>query len=120
MPKTSESTKMPPFIWGIFVVIAMLPVLVLLQHAGKLQLFLPILCAVAVIVAVIKVCWQMHIRRWFWPAIIFFAGCNGIIIALVHWKGRWLPAPLMVAGCIPDLIVILAIMDRLEKASRPK
>jgi hypothetical protein len=111
----SEKPKMPPFIWAIMFAVACSPLVLLLQHYGKPELMLPTFCILGTIAVTVKVCWDMHSRRWFWPTVIFLSALNSLLVVLPPWRSGWIPAPLILVGCIIDLILMLAALNLMEK-----
>jgi integral membrane sensor domain MASE1 len=117
MMQNAEKSKMPPLVWAIVFAVACSPIMLLLQHFGRSELMLPTFCILGTLAVTVKVCWDMHSRQWFWPAILILSVLNSLLVVLPPWHSGWIPAPLILVGCIIDLVLMLAVLSLLEKSS---
>jgi hypothetical protein len=96
---------------GVAAGLAACVLLPLLDHAGRLELTIPIGAGAGTIGAVIKVNWELRVRLWFWVTMAIITGLHVLHILYVPRHEGWVPAPLTIGFCILDLLIILGILN---------
>ncbi len=49
-------------------------------------------------------------KWWFWAAVIPVAGVHVLLILRVPWWPAWVPAPILIAVAVGDLLMILSFL----------
>ncbi len=98
-------------IWGVAAGLAACVLLPLFDRIGQLELAIPTFAGAAVIIAVIKVNWELRGRVWFWVTMAIITGLHVLLILHVPWHKGWVPAPVTFAFCIVDILIILGILN---------
>jgi hypothetical protein len=101
--------------WGVWCcVIPALPVILCLDHRGRLDLALPLLGSIAAIVLLVVLKWRLRIHIWFWTLIVIFSTSQLWIVWRVPWPRKWV-YPLISAGIVSiDFCVLLFIVTVVE------
>ncbi len=97
--------------WGVLcVILGALPVLFLFDHFGRFDLARPSLTSVAIIAIVIALRWQWRGQVWFWSTVAVFAALHLLLILLVPWSTRWIPAAVIIPIGMADMFVMLWVL----------
>lgn len=104
---TDRNQKLLAFAGGGIIAIILLP---LLDHLGRIELFFPILGTVAVIVGVVSLSWELRRRPWYWVTMILVVALHVPVILYVPWRAGWIPAPVTIAVCMVDLLIIVRVL----------
>lgn len=92
-----------------------LPLPWVFDRFGRLNLFLPTFNGVFVLVLVVVVKRTLMRHAWFWATMAVLAALHVVLILLVPWTTKWVPA-LTIAGIASvDFIVMLTIVDVVER-----
>jgi hypothetical protein len=98
-----------------------LPIFLLFDHFGRLNMALPVLNCMAVFGFLIALKWQLRRRIWFWCILIFIAALHVPLILLIPWTNQWVPALAIGAIDSADFCVIvwvLAAVGRVMEAPK--
>jgi len=109
---TERNQKILAFTGGGIIAIVLLP---LLEHLGRIELFYPIGVTVAMIAGVIKLCWELRQRLWFWVTMILVVALHVPIILYVPWRAGWIPAPVTIAVCMVDLVIVVRTLKHIGR-----
>ena len=102
--------------WGILSwMIVCLPVIVLLDHFGKLYLVLPLLNSIGMLGFMVVVKWKLRRHAWFWVTMMIAAALHVPLILFIPWTTKWVPALAIAAIDSADFCVILAILSVVGK-----
>jgi hypothetical protein len=112
MAKQNQSKTL---IWSAAVVVLAFPVVPLLDHFGRPALERPVLFAILIMAVAVKVCRDLWGRPWFWITTITIAAFHVPLILSFPWGNRWVPATVIMALCIVDLLIILGVVGLIEK-----
>ncbi|MGA9885192.1 MAG: hypothetical protein WBQ34_15870 [Candidatus Acidiferrales bacterium] len=104
---TDRNQKILAFAGGGIIAIILLP---LLDHLGRIELFFPILGTVAVIVGVVSLSWELRRRPWYWVTMILVVALHVPVILYVPWRAGWIPAPVTIAVCMVDLLIVVRVL----------
>ncbi|HWG16974.1 MAG TPA: hypothetical protein VN678_03880 [Acidobacteriaceae bacterium] len=85
------------------------------DHFGVMRDALPVLGAVTVFGFLLFLKRQDRQHYWFWIAIVVFAALHVLLIALIPWTDKWVPAAEYAGGATIDLCVMLVIVDSLHR-----
>lgn len=86
-----------------------------LDHIHRFELAYPILCAGASIIGVVWVSPELRGHLWFWATIAIVAALHVPLILYLPWRAGWIPAPLLLVFCIADALIILAIIQAVQR-----
>ena len=102
--------------WGILSwMIVCLPVIVLLDHFGKLYLALPLLNSIGMLGFMVVVKWKLRRHAWFWVTMMIAAALHVPLILFIPWTTKWVLALAIAAIDSADFCVILAILSVVGK-----
>jgi hypothetical protein len=104
---TERKQKALAFAGGGILAIILLP---LLDRLGRIELFFPILGTVAVIAGVVTLSWELRRRPWYWITMILVVGLHVPVILYVPWRAGWIPAPVTIAVCMVDLVIVVRVL----------
>jgi hypothetical protein len=114
--RTAQQIR-PPFWLLLSVGILCFALYWALDHAGKLNVALPIVdCAVALgFIAYVK--WDLHKKLWFWLTFAVLTIIHGAVVWFIPWTSGWAPA--LIAGVIVSVDIclmlwIVAVIQRRE------
>lgn len=98
--------------WGnLCVIIGLLPIIWLFDHFGSLDLFLPTFNCAGVLGLMVAFKRELWPQAWFWMTMAVIAGLHALLILLIPWGSRWVPA-LAIAGIDSvDFCLVLWIID---------
>jgi hypothetical protein len=102
-------------LWGIAGGAMALATAALFDHFGRFELARPTGFAMMVVAVVVKVCWRLRDRLWFWIVVIAIGALHVPLIMLIRWPTGWVPGAVAYPFVILDLIVYIAVIDLLEK-----
>jgi hypothetical protein len=81
--------------WGVLcTMIPALPVVIFLNHVGRLNMALPILGSMCIFGFLIVLKWRRRGNAWFWITILTMAVVPILIIWSIPWTDRWV-SPLL-------------------------
>jgi hypothetical protein len=86
-----------------------------LYHIHRLELVYPIGAAVISIMGVVWVSSELRGQLWFWATIVVVAALHVPIILYIPWRAGWIPAPLIFIFCVADAMIILGIIQAIQK-----
>jgi hypothetical protein len=97
--------------WGLLSWMGLcLLILLLFDHLGRPELFLPTMESLVVVGLPIWLRWELSRHLWFWVTMTVIAALHVALIAFVPWTERWIPAIVAAAVGSADVCVILAIV----------
>jgi len=112
-----ERNRMAAFYIGI----ALLPVIFLLDHFGRIDLGLNLFLCLSVNAIVIRVRWELKKYVWFWVVMAIIVVLELPIVFRVKWpEHQWVPAvallPIGLAACLVALGAIKLVEHFMVKA----
>jgi hypothetical protein len=108
---TAEDRKMRLPWWGVLcLMIGAAPLLFLFYKLGRPVLALPTLDSAAMLGIAIALRWKLRRHVWFWLTMAAFAAFHILLILLVPWTDKWVPAPVIIPFGLADVYVMLAIV----------
>jgi hypothetical protein len=78
----------------------------LLDHAGKFDLSRPVLYSIGMLGVAIALRWKLRRHAWFWGTLGVFAGLHVLLILLIAWTTKWIPAIVVIPIGIGDLYLM--------------
>ena len=87
----------------------------LFDRFGRFDLASPTLFSALVIGIAVTIKWKLRRHPWFWITVTTVVALHILLILLVPWTTRWIPALVVTPFCIVDLIVVLAIFKCVER-----
>jgi len=93
------------------------------DHFGVMRDALPVLGAITMFGFLLFLKRQHRQHHWFWITIGVFAALHVLLIMLVPWTDKWVPASVYAGGTTLDLCVMLVIVDSLHRfieGSKPR
>ena len=97
--------------WGVLLWMAFcLPVILVCDHFGRLNMALPILNCIAVLTLLIALRWRLRGQVWFWTAMSIVAALHALLIWYVPWTTKWVPALAISAIDSADFCVVLWVL----------
>ena len=91
----------------------------LFDRFGRFDLASPTLFSALVIGFAITIKWELRRHLWFWITLTVIVVLHILLILLVPWTTKWIPALVVTPFCIADLVVILTIIKLVEKLVGP-
>lgn len=115
--KVDEVRKMPTLRWrGILaIVVCTIPVALLFDHFGILDLVMPVYGTVAVLLLTIRFHWELKRRPWFWMVIAVWAALHAWMLVRVHWPHQWIPGRAWGGAATLDTVATFVIVALIEK-----
>ena len=108
--------KMRPSRWLVLTWMAFcLPVILLFEHFGRLNMALPVLNFIAVFGFLIALKWGLRRRIWFWAILIVLAAVHVELILFIPWTNSWVPALLIAVIDSADFCLIVWIVAALGR-----
>jgi hypothetical protein len=102
--------------WGVLMWMAFcLPVIVLSDHFGRLDMSRPILNCIAVFGFMFVFKWRLRRHAWFWITMTVIVALHVPLILFVPWGTRWVPALAIAAIDSVDFCLILWILSVVGK-----
>ena len=102
--------------WAVLCLLVVgMPIPWFFAHFGKLNLFLPTFSSVAVLAIVIVIKFKLRRHAWFWGTMAGLAALHVVLVLLVPWTTKWVPALAIGAIASADVIVMLAIIAVVER-----
>ena len=80
-------------------------------HAGRLDLGLPVLYSIGMLGVVIAIKWKLRGHLWFWGTMTVLAALHVLLILLVPWTARWIPALVVIPIAIADVYVMFWVVS---------
>ena len=87
----------------------------LFDYWGRLDLALPVLNAIGVMGFFIAVQWKMRVHFWFWLTLALVAALHVILILVIPWGTKWVPATAIAGIDTIDFCALLVIFAVVEK-----
>jgi hypothetical protein len=117
--KAAKKMRLPW--WGGFALaIGCLPIVLLLDHFGKLNFALPILGSAASIGLLLVLKWEIRSVAWFWKTISLMAALHIPLIIVIPWTGKWV-SPFVSGGIVSaDFCGMLWILSVVRKSVERK
>lgn len=109
---TERTQKILAFVGAGIMAIVLLP---LLDHSGRIDLFYPVCVTVAMIAGVLKLCWELHRRPWFWATMTIVVASHVLLTLYIPWRAGWIPAPVTIAVCMVDLVIVVRIIKLIAR-----
>lgn len=94
----------------IFIFILSIPTFWVFDRFGNLDKSLPILECIVAFVFVVYVKRNLINKPWFWATIILLAASHGLVLWLIPWTSKWVPALIAGAAVSVDICLMLWIV----------
>ena len=116
---TEEDRQMRLPWWGVLcVIVGAALAYSWFDHFGKAAIARPTLYSVAIIVITIAMRWKLREHVWFWGTMAVFSTLHALLILLVPWADKWIPAlvviPIGIADSYAMLWVVSVVGKRME------
>jgi hypothetical protein len=112
--------RFKPFLWGALIAAVVLPLVPLFDHLGKPEFERAVPLALIVVLTVLKVCWDLRNRPWFWATVIGIAALHvPLVMRTAQWLNR-IPFRATLFLVIADVLVILAVISLIERLTGSK
>jgi hypothetical protein len=109
--------------WGLLLVImGTIPLVFLFDYFGRSTLALPTLDSVVIIIFAIAMRWKLRRQAWFWITMTIIVTLHVLLILLVPWTSKWVPAFVVIAIGTLDLLAmleVLSVVGKLVEGRRP-
>ena len=113
---TAEDRQMRLPWWGVLCVIVGAAIAYFLfEHFGKAAIARPTLYSVAIIIITIAMRWKLRGYVWFWATMGVFATLHALLILLVPWADKWIPALVVIPIGIADSYAMLWVVSVVGK-----
>jgi len=91
------------------------------DYLGGFDLARPALYCMAMLGIAIAIKWKLRRHLWFWIAMTVIVAVHVLLVLLVPWSTKWVPAIFIIPIGIMDLYAMLAILSVVGKfVERPK
>ena len=108
---TKEDRRMRLPWWGVLCVgLGAFLLFFLFDHFGKFAFARPTLYAVSVIVITIAMRWKLKEQAWFWITMASLSALHILLILLVPWTSKWIPALVVIPIGIADSYAMLWVI----------
>jgi magnesium-transporting ATPase (P-type) len=102
--------------WGVLcVVVSSALIAWLFDHFGRLELARPVLYSIGMLGVAIAIKWKLREHVWFWITMAILAALHILLILLVPWTAKWIPALVVIPLAIADVYVMLWIISVVGK-----
>jgi hypothetical protein len=102
--------------WGVLcVVIGSALIAWPFYRAGRLDLARPVLYSIGMLSVAIAIKWKLRGHVWFWGTMTVLAALHVLLILLVTWTAKWIPALVVIPIAIADVYVMLWIISVVGK-----
>jgi hypothetical protein len=81
------------------------------DHMGRLELTIPVLASVAAFVFILLVKWRLRRYVWFWVTMTVLAVLHVVMLWLVPWTKKWVPAATTAGVGTIDIFAMLAVIS---------
>lgn len=107
-------------LWSMTAVVLTFPLCLLFDHfgmpgSGRVAWF-----SLGMLLIAIKVRWELSSRPWFWATVSMIAVLHMPLVFFVPWTSKWIPAAIMLPFCVVDCLVILGIIQLVERWMTPE
>ena len=107
--QTAKKMRPPRWVWLTWMAFC-LPIILLFDHFGRMNMSLPVLNIILVFGLLIALKWKLRRRIWFWCIMIFIAALHVPLILLIPWTTQWVPALAIGAIDSADFCVIIWVL----------
>jgi hypothetical protein len=112
--KAAQKLRLPW--WGVLIWMALcLPVILIFDHFGRMNMALPTLNCGAVLGLLIFIRWKLRRSVWFWIVMTVIAALHVLLIWYVPWTTKWVPAIAIGAIDSVDFCIVLWILGVVGK-----
>lgn len=105
----------------LFIIFGSVIVTAIFRSLGQPRLSLPLMNFAGVVTFVLIVKWNLRRRVWFWLTMVALVVAHLVVIPLIPWTSKWVPAFMIAILDTVALMAILAVVsvvgnvcDRLE------
>ena len=114
---TEEDRQMRLPWWGVLcVIVGAALAYSLFDRFGKAAIARPTLYSVAIIIITIAMRWKLRGHVWFWATMAVFGALHALLIFLVPWADRWIPALVVIPIGIADSYAMLWVISVVAKS----
>lgn len=113
--RTARGLRLPLRI-GMFIMFGSMGVYYLLYRTGRPELALPLVVGLLSLVFVLKVKWRLRGRLWFWIAVVVLTLLQNLLVLVIPWTDKWVPAVVTIpiaTGYLVGLIALLSVLEAL-------
>jgi hypothetical protein len=114
---TEEDRQMRLPLWAYpFVIVGSALMYFVFDHFGKAAIARPTFYSVAIISITIAMRWKLRGHVWFWATMAVFGALHALLILLVPWADKWIPALVVIPVGIADSYAMLWIISIVAKS----
>jgi hypothetical protein len=95
-----------------------LPVIVLSDHFGRLNMSLPMLNCIGVFGLLIYLKWGLRKHRWFWATLGLLVILHAVLLWYIPWTSKWVPALAIAVISSADFCLMLWILAAVGRNDR--
>ena len=107
--------------WGVLAWMAFcLPVIVLSDHFGRLNMSLPLLNCIGVFGFLIYLKWELRQHTWFWTVLTALVMLHAVLIWYIPWTSKWVPALAIAVISSADFCLMLWILVAVGRMAGPE
>jgi hypothetical protein len=112
--KAAKQMRLPW--WGVLGgIIGSFLVAWLFDNLGRFDLARPTLFSIAMFGVAIAIKWKLRRHVWFWITITVIVALHALLILVVPWTTKWVPAIVIIPIGIADLYAMLWILSVVGK-----
>jgi len=113
---TEEDRQMRLPLWAYpFVIVGAALMYFVFDHFGKAAIARPTFYSVAIISITIAMRWKLRGYVWFWATMAVFGTLHALLILLVPWADKWIPALVVIPIGIADSYAMLWVISVVAK-----
>ena len=102
--------------WGVLcVVVSSALIAWLFDHFGRFELARPVMYNIAMLWIATAIKWKLRRHMWFWGTMTILAALHVLLVLLVPWTTKWIPALVVIPIAIADLYVMLCVVSVVRK-----
>jgi hypothetical protein len=114
---TEEDRQMRLPLWAYpFVIVGAALMYFVFDHFGKAAIARPTFYSVAIISITIAMRWKLRGYVWFWATMAVFGTLHALLILLVPWADKWIPALVVIPIGIADSYAMLWVISLVAKS----
>jgi hypothetical protein len=98
--------------WGVLcVVVSSALIAWLFDHFGRFELARPVLYSIGMLGVAVAIKRKLRGHVWFWGTMTVLAALHVLLILLVPWTAKWIPALVVIPIAIADVYVMLWVVS---------
>jgi hypothetical protein len=113
-----SKSRFNEFLWMLAIAAVAFPVVPLFDHLGKPEFERPAYFASMLMLLIVKVCWDLRNRVWFWITLIGIAALHVPLITLTALRLSRMPPRFLLVPTVVDCFAILGVISLIERWAR--